>query len=161
MTNKVHLICGTVCAGKTYYARTLAEKTNAVILSCDELENDIFDKQLGALYDDISPRIKSYLMKKTAETALCGCDVILDWGFWSAEERKSTAEYFSNLGIEVIWYYISVSPKRREKNIALRNKAVSDGISTAYYVDSGLLAKSNQRFEPPSRDEIDIWIENN
>ncbi len=155
----VHLICGTICSGKTFYAKRLAAAENAVILSCDELENDIFNKSLGEYYDVMSPRIKAFLLKKTVQLAQCGCHVILDWGFWSAEERKATDEFLKSAGLNVKWHYMSVSPKQRAENIRRRNKAVEDGLCDDYFVDSGLLAKSDRLFQPPEREEMDIWHE--
>ena len=39
---KVFLICGKICSGKGFYTRQLKEKEHAVVLSCDEIENDLF-----------------------------------------------------------------------------------------------------------------------
>ena len=40
---KVFLICGKICSGKGFYTRQLKEKEHAVVLSCDEIENDLGD----------------------------------------------------------------------------------------------------------------------
>lgn len=37
---KVFLICGKICSGKSYYAKELKDKYNAVILSTDEVTFD-------------------------------------------------------------------------------------------------------------------------
>lgn len=44
---KVFLICGKICSGKGFYTRQLKEKEHAVVLSCDEIENDLFHHDLG------------------------------------------------------------------------------------------------------------------
>ena len=43
---KVFLICGKICSGKGFYTRQLKEKEHAVVLSCDEIENDLFHHDL-------------------------------------------------------------------------------------------------------------------
>ena len=86
---KVFLICGKICSGKGFYTRRLKEKEHAVVLSCDEVENDLFHHKFGTRHDEISADIKAYLRKKAADIARAGCNVILDWGFWSREERRS------------------------------------------------------------------------
>ena len=43
---KVFLICGKICSGKGFYTRQLKEKEHAVVLSCDEIENDLFHLSL-------------------------------------------------------------------------------------------------------------------
>ena len=156
---KAYLICGNICTGKTFYAKQLAYDKNAVILSCDEIENDLFQKNLGDTHDAMAERIHTYLLKKAAEIITHGTNVILDWGFWRKVDRESTSNFFKSIHIPYEWHYMDASTERRSKNIEIRNQEVQNGDSTDYYVDSGLLEKCNTLFEPPSRDEIDIWKE--
>ena len=44
---RIILICGKICSGKTYYARQLKEKYNAVILSTDEATYDLINNEQG------------------------------------------------------------------------------------------------------------------
>jgi len=91
---KVFLICGKICSGKSFYTRQLKEKEHAVVLSCDEIENDLFHHDLGDRRDAISADIKAYLHKKAVDIVRAGCNVILDWGFWSREERADVSAYY-------------------------------------------------------------------
>ena len=54
---KIFLICGKICSGKGFYTRQLKEKEHAVVLSCDEIENDLFHHDLGDRRDAISADI--------------------------------------------------------------------------------------------------------
>ena len=157
---KAYLICGNICTGKTFYANQLSAAKNAVILSCDEIENDLFQKNLGEAHDTMANRIQSYLLKKAAEIVIHGTNVILDWGFWRKTDREHTSNYFKTRSISYEWHYMDTSSERRSKYINYRNQAVKKGKSSDYYVDSGLLEKCNSLFEPPSREEIDVWQEN-
>lgn len=157
---KVFLICGKICSGKGFYTRQLKEKEHAVVLSCDEIENDLFHHDLGDRRDAISADIKAYLHKKAADIARAGCNVILDWGFWSREERESVSAYYKNAGVEFEWHYIDISDDDWAKNIEARNIAVAENKTTDYAVDSGLLEKILTLFETPARDEIDVWFVN-
>ncbi|MCH5200367.1 MAG: AAA family ATPase [Oscillospiraceae bacterium] len=154
---KAYLICGNICTGKTYLAKQLSTENNAVILSCDEIENDLFQKNLGSAHDEMAKRIHSFLLKKAAEIIEHGTSIILDWGFWRKSDRQSTSNYFKSLNIPYEWHYMDTSPEQRSKNIEYRNRAVRNGESTDYFVDEGLLNKCNTLFEPPSREEIDVW----
>ena len=156
---KAYLICGNICSGKTYYANRLSIDKNAVILSCDEVENDLFQKNLGSAHDEMAERIHFYLLKKAAEIIQHGTNVILDWGFWRKSDRTNASEYFKALNISYEWHYMNASPERRSKFISRRNEAVENGKSPDYYVDEGLLNKCNALFEPPSREEMDVWHE--
>ena len=157
---KAYLICGNICTGKTYYAKLLSIDKNAVILSCDEIENDLFQKNLGSAHDEMAERIHFYLLKKAAEIIGHGTAVILDWGFWRKTDRTKASEYFKALNISYEWHYMNTSAEQRSKYIVCRNEAVKNGESSDYYVDDGLLNKCNSLFEPPSREEMDVWHDN-
>ena len=68
-------------------------KEKAVVLSCDELTKDLFDNDLGEKHDEMALRIWSYFKKKSVELVNVGCTVILDWGFWRLENRRSLTDF--------------------------------------------------------------------
>ena len=156
---KAYLICGSICSGKTFYAKQLSVAENAVILSCDEIENDLFQKNLGSAHDLMAERIHSYLLKKAVEIISHGTNVILDWGFWRKADRENTSNFFKSHNIAYQWHYMDTSTEQRLINIRSRNQAVKNGDSPDYYVDSGLLEKCSSLFESPRREEIDVWHE--
>lgn len=155
----VHLICGKICSGKSVYAKSLAREENAVILSCDEVTYDLFDNDLGTRHDEMSRRLQAYLLKKAVQIARAGTDVILEWGFWSEQDREAATAYFASANIPVRWHYIHVSDEQWKANIASRNAAVLAGTSPDYFVDDGLLLKLASRFEEPAKERIDVWYE--
>ena len=157
---KVFLICGKICSGKGVYTRQLKETEHAVVLSCDEIENDLFHHDLGDRRDAISADIKAYLHKKAVDIARAGCNVILDWGFWSRKERTDVSAYYKNADIDFEWHYIDISDADWAKNIAARNAAVAAGDTPDSAEDSRLLQKIHTLYETPIPDEIDVWITN-
>ena len=157
---KVILICGKICSGKTFYCKTLQKKYNAVLLSCDEIESQIFHHSLGENHDIVAVDIKKYLHRKAIDIISVGCNVVLDWGFWTKEERIETSNYYQSNGIEYEWHYVDITEGDWKRNISSRNKDVITGKSDDYYVDDGLLNKINSLFEIPATDEMDIWYIN-
>lgn len=154
---KVIAICGKICSGKTYYARQLREKENAVILSCDELTKALFDNELGERHDEISLRIWDYFKAKSVELVNAGCTVILDWGFWTSQDRKSLTEFYRARNIPMEWHYIDVDDRTWHTNIEERNRRVLSGEGGSdYFLDEGLMAKLLSRWEEPTDDEIDV-----
>ena len=151
---KVHLICGKICSGKSTLAKTLAKEKNAVILSCDEVTWALFDNDLGEKHDEMTGRIRAYLLQKTDEIIRTGTDVILDWGFWTASYRREIREHFAAAGIEARWHHATVTPEEWERRIEKRNAAVLAGESHDYFVDEGLRAKLEQLFEEPAENEL-------
>ncbi|MBQ9858237.1 MAG: AAA family ATPase [Oscillospiraceae bacterium] len=158
--NKVILICGKICSGKTHYCKMLMSSSTAVLLSCDELLTSIASKDLGEDHDNLLSHIKTYLLKKACDVVSAGADVILDWGFWSRTERNTVSNYFSEKQISFEWHYVDIAYDEWIQNIKTRNLEVTSGLVSAYYIDSGLLSKHNSLFEKPSTQEIDIWYNN-
>ena len=157
---KVILICGKICSGKTRYFEKLRQSQRVVLLSCDEIESGIFHHSLGENHDIVAADIQKYLHGKAVEIVRAGSSVVLDWGFWSRSEREETSRFYKSNDIAYEWHYVDVTDRVWQQNIDSRNRAVLAGESVDYYVDDGLLRKMNSRFEPPGRDEIDVWYIN-
>lgn len=155
---KVIAICGKICCGKSYYSQQLKDKERAVILSCDELTSVLFDNNLGDKHDEISKRIWEYLLKKTVDIINANGNVILDWGFWSKNDREFIKEYFKSKNIKCEWHYIDINEKSWQKNIKERNARVLAGNGGSdYYLDEGLMKKLLTKWETPQQNEIDVW----
>lgn len=159
--DKVIAVCGKICSGKSYYAKQLKEKINAVILSTDEATFDLINNEQGEFYNIFAKRVNNYLVKKAVEIVKAGCNVILDWGFWTKQERREITDYFSEQGIEVEWHYIDIDDERWHQLIEKRNNKIKEGNSGSdFYLDQGLMDKLLSEFEKPSKSEIDVWILN-
>lgn len=155
---KVYLICGKICSGKSYYAKSLQEKYNGVILSTDEATYDLINNEQGEFYNIFAERVNNYLKKKAAEICKAGANVILDWGFWTKRNRLDITEYLKECGVSYEWHYIDVTDDIWNRNIEERNKRIEEGNGDSdFYVDEGLLSKLISLFEIPEEDEIDIW----
>lgn len=156
--SKIIAICGKICSGKSYYANEIKKKENAVILSIDEVTYDLFGNEQGENYDNLCVKVKSYLMKKSVELVNIGCNVILDWGFWTVRDRKEITEYYQSHSINIWWHYIDIDNKSWEENIAERNKKILAGKGGCnFYVDEGLKRKILERWEEPNKNEMDVW----
>lgn len=155
---KVILICGKICSGKSYYAAQLKEKYNAVVLSTDEATFDLINNEQGEFYNIFAAKVNLYLRKKAAEIVKSGANVILDWGFWTRQNRKDISDYFTSLGIAFEWHYIDISDELWHKNISERNHRITEGNGGCdFYVNEGLFNKVQTLFEVPEKSEIDVW----
>lgn len=158
MNGTVILLCGKIASGKSYYAQQLRESQKAVLLSSDELMLTLFEGKEGQHHDMLAERTHRYLLQLAAELAYGGCDVILDWGFWTAESRRTVRKLFAQKEIPTQLHYMDISPAVWQQRIRQRNALVEQGKVQAYYVDDGLLEKLNSRFEPPAPEEVDRYI---
>ena len=160
---KVILLCGKICSGKTHYAARLLSETGGVLLSCDEI---MFGLDLDRLLDYLEdvhavmiPKIQHFLYKKATEIVIAGPAVVLDFGFWSRQERKAVSKYFSDRHIPYEWHYIHVSRETWAQNIAERNRN-RPADTAAYELNDRLLAKMERQFEEPLPGEVDVWFNN-
>ena len=139
---KIIAICGKIASGKTYYANTIKEKENAVILNTDELTYSMFDNEQGEKYPELAERANEYLLKKAVEIAKAGCNVILDWGFWKEDNRRNITKYCKSKNVNIEWHYIDIDDKSWEENIKERNRKIDNGENkTDFYVTEGLKNK--------------------
>ena len=155
---KVYMMCGKLCSGKSTHARSIREREKAVILSVDEITLALFGQDAGDKLDEYVSRLMGYLYGKSVEIVETGIDAVLDWGYWTREERAYAREYYRSRGIECELHYIQISDEEWEARIDKRNRDVLDRKTGAYYVDDGLKKKFADIFEAPEPGEVDVWI---
>ena len=158
MMAKVILICGKICCGKTTYAHTLCKQSKAVLLSVDEIMLAVFGQHAGDRHDEYAANTKEYLLEKSLELIKADIDVILDWGCWTRYEREEIRAFYRNKNIPFEMHYIDIDDNTWKARIEKRNQAVSDGKTSAYFIDENLAAKFAARFEIPNDAEIDMRI---
>ena len=156
---KVMMMCGKLCSGKTTYAKNLRKAGKAVILSVDEIMLALFDQHAGEKHDDYVARIKGYLYQKSLEIIDSGIDVILDFGFWTKEERVCARSFYGSNGVVNEFHFIDIEDSEWRRRIEKRNQDILANNSNAYYVDEGLLEKFDAIFEKPDPSEMDFWVE--
>ena len=144
---KAILIIGKICVGKTTYARQLAARGPAVILSVDDFMLPLFGQHCERIEEKLSAA-QDCLLQQAAAITGAGLDVILDWGFWSRADRAKTAAFFRERGIPVQWHYLAIPEESWRERIAMRNREVQAGL-VAYNVSPGLARKCEMLFEEP------------
>lgn len=155
---KVFMICGKICSGKTTYALKLRETEKACLLSVDALMLNSAKAEQNMCHDEQVMKIKNVLLERAERLIKEGESVVLDWGFWSKEERKAVKEYFMERSIDYELHYINISDNLWDKRILKRNNSIIDEKTKAYFVDKGLKDKCIRTFEEPSENEVDLMI---
>ncbi len=158
MPNQVILLCGKIASGKTHYAAALQASQRSVLLSSDALMLTMFENNEGEYHDLLAARAHRYLLALAEEIVRGGCDVILDWGFWTKQSRTEVRQYFAQRQIPTRLHYMDIADDIWRQRIAKRNAAVQRNEVQAYFVDEGLLQKLLGRFEIPTADEVDVYI---
>lgn len=155
---KVYLICGKICSGKTCFAGHLAERLQAVTLSVDHIMLTAGLDCIEDAHEVLVPRIEHYLHQIASALAHCDIPSITDFGYWTEQERAQVREYFHTMQISMQWIYMDCDKQTWERNIRLRNQSVVAGTEQAYYVDVGLRSKIEAQFQPPALSEMDIVV---
>lgn len=156
---KVYLICGKICCGKTTYAQKICSENNAILLSVDEIMLSLFDQCCGEkLHKEYEKRIKKHLFDKSLEFIEKGVAIVLDWGFWTKEERDFAKSFYKSRNIDCQLHYIEIDDKTWEYRLNKRNKEILDNKTKAYYLEYNRALEFASRFEKPDVDEIDICI---
>ncbi|MBQ8604908.1 MAG: ATP-binding protein [Oscillospiraceae bacterium] len=155
---KAILICGRICTGKSTYADSLCAGGKAVSLSIDGLMLAMLDPYLGDMHEVYTARAEKYLLEKSVEIINAGCDVVLDWGFWTAAQRREIKEFYRSKDIQWEMHYLDIDDREWRRRLEKRNRLVQQGKTDAYYVDENLAAKFRSKFEKPDRNEADVWV---
>ena len=138
---KVILVCGPIASGKTEYAKRLIAGCRGILLSVDEIMLALFGSDAGDGHDALVERGQAYLLAKAVELVGRGVDVVLDWGFWTAEERREVTAFWGSRNICVQWHCMEVSRDVLERNLARRNREIEAGSVKFYYFDDALAAR--------------------
>ncbi len=155
---KVIMMCGRICCGKSTYARRLRTEINAAVLSIDEIMLAVFGQYAGEKHDEYVERLKKYFFGKSAELIEAGINVILDWGFWTREERQYARKFYAARDIGCELHYIDISDGLWSERLCKRNALVKSGKANDYFVDENLARKFASIFEQPDAEETDITI---
>lgn len=148
------MTCGKICSGKSTWAVREARKRRGVVLSLDEMMLSLFPEGAGDQHDAYVERAERYLLDKSLEIVNAGTDVILDWGFWTRQQREKAKAFFDAHRIPWSFRYFPLEPEEAARRIVLRNEEVQAGKVQAFSVDEGLLRKMDSLFEEPSPEEL-------
>jgi len=146
------LICGLPGSGKTTLARQLELSQPALRLSPDEwivqLLADVTDT---AELDRLRTPVESIQWQVTKRVLTLGMDVVLEWGFWSREERAHYRAEAEALGARVELRYLEVGRDELWARLAKRNANLPPG---TFIVTQDQLNLWWSWFEVPTADEL-------
>ena len=165
-----HLICGPTGAGKTTYALELARREGALRFTVDEWMREFFwpDDPVPFTYQWALERVERcerHALSLAGQVfalnggSLAGGapDVILDFGFFTREQRARMAAGLSAQGWTVRLHYLRLPADERCRRVSLRNG--DRGETYALQVTRGMFDFCEDLFEPPDAAELAELVE--
>jgi predicted kinase len=151
MPPTLYLICGLPGAGKTTLAKQIEVEQNALRLTPDDWLCRLFgnDRNVSDTYHDTI----EILLWETAERALqLGVNVVLDYGFWTKEERASFRKQAESIGARVKLISLEVPREELWRRLQHRNQNLPPN---TYVAEEWELDEWFAVFEPPISEELD------
>jgi predicted kinase len=112
----LYLLVGLPGSGKTTKARQLEREASALRLTLDEWMIPLFGRNVSAERDALEGRL-IWIALRALEL---GANVILDFGFWSKDERSSLRWFAKQRGAKSQVIYLPIDPETQRKRIHSR-----------------------------------------
>jgi predicted kinase len=152
MAATLFLICGLPGAGKTTLAKCLARERPALRLTPDEwIASLLADASDTVELDRLRSPVESVQWEVAARVLALGVDVVLDWGFWSRQERDDYRARAGALGASAEVRFLDASRDALWARLSARNDDLPPG---TFVVTEAQLDLWWSWFEPPTADEL-------
>ncbi|QEU96606.1 AAA family ATPase [Streptomyces kanamyceticus] len=143
------LTVGLPGAGKTTWARQLAEEHRALRLTPDEWMIPLFHAPEADGKRDV---LEGRLLRLALEALRIGTNVVLDFGCWSRAERSAIRCLVASEGASCRLVYVPVDRETQRARIA-RRQALTPG--ETFPVTEADLVRWRALFEEPNEAELD------
>lgn len=154
----IHLIAGNTGSGKTTYAQSLKEETQALIFSIDKWNKTLFladkreDDGLEWFLERIE-RAESMILDLVFQLENVGRDSILDLGLSKFEHREKFRKFADKNGFEIKLHYLDVPKEIRWDRVMKRN--TEKGETFEFEVSEDNFNFMESWFEKPIAQELE------
>jgi predicted kinase len=147
----LHLMVGLPCSGKTTLARRLEVERSALRLTPDEWHVRLFGQDAETSeHDARHGLIEALLWDLAARLLVLGTNVILDFGFWSREEREDFRLRAKEMGAGSEVHFLDVPEEVLLRRLAERNTQSSERV---FHIPVEMMKSYMALFQAPTPDE--------
>jgi predicted kinase len=149
---KLYFMCGKMAAGKSTYARQLAQTKNAVLLIQDEFLDTLYPDEIRSIQDFVkySARVKDALSLHIQELLTRGVSVVLDFPGNTRVQRQWFRQVFESVNVDHELHFIDVPDDLCKRQLRQRSATLPAG--SAWTTDAEFDAITAY-FQAPADDE--------
>ncbi len=151
-TTILHFFCGKMASGKSTLARTLAQESNAVLLSEDVWLSQLYSEEINDFGDYLkySSRLKAILLPHIQNLLLQDISVILDFPGNTPSQRHWFRSIFESVGANHLLHYIVASDELCQQQLKIRSQELPSGSAFTTEAEFNMIT---QYFQPPTSEE--------
>jgi predicted kinase len=143
---------GLPCSGKTTKAKELEHTLNAIRLTPDDWQVNLFGHDTEEPeHDKRHFLIEDMLWQIGARALALGTNIILDYGFWAKEERDDYRARARKLGARSEIIFMDVSPTELMERVRVRNQNLTSAIA---YIPEERMLSWIDFFQKPGAEEL-------
>ena len=152
----LYLTCGLPGSGKTSLAKIIEHEAPALRLTGDDWMHKLYPS-ISTPEAEVGPcrgRVEGVQWQIALRALRLQCNVVVDWGVWSREERDTCREEARAAGARVALCFLDVPFEQLWDRVSRRNAALPAGMFEIARTD---LLRWSELFEPPTAEELALF----
>lgn len=156
----LHMVCGGIGAGKTTYARQLANEIGGLRFSIDEWMTSLFGPDSGQppRWDWVVERVRrceDQIVAQALDAARRNVPSVLDLSFLRRDDRQRLAGHARAAEVGVALHFLDVPSDERWRRVAARN--AEQGETFSLVVPRPIFDFVERLFEAPEANELALY----
>jgi predicted kinase len=150
------LTCGLPASGKTTLAKRLEREHSALRLTADEWLSEIHPSLPSDELDEFRPVVERIQLRVAERLFTLGCNVVLDWGLYSREERDQYRTLARDLDAGVVLCVVNLPVDEIRNRISRRNAGRRPG---DFHISEQNLERALHLWQLPTPEELALFDE--